>query len=105
MSRNVIIALAIGVLVVGGLGYVTYKGNVIRPRPVAPPYVGAGGSPYNPNGPPLSAAGKIGQTFQDINSVVQGGTDLILGGKKAWDALTTSDSEISSDYVDTLSDY
>ena len=69
MSRNVIIALVVGVLVVGGLGFAVYQKR--KPGSHPPPYVSAGPSPQNPGGPPLP--GKAGTVAQDIRNTAQGG--------------------------------
>ena len=87
MSKGVVIALALGVLVVGGFAFWTYKKKNETPstansRP--PVYTGGGPSAYNPNGPPI-ATGKVGQASQDINSAVQGGVAFVTSAKKAWD--------------------
>lgn len=90
MSRNVTIALAVGVVLVGGLGYYVYSrkkaGLSIFGGP--PLYSGYGPGGHNPAGPPVGKA-PIGATLQDVKGVIQGGDDIIMAGKKAWDDVKT----------------
>ena len=87
MGRNEIIALVVGVVVVGGLGFAVYQKRKSGFPP--PPYVSAGPSPSNPGGPPLP--GKFGVVAQDIGNTAQGGlrtANDIIGfiedGQKTW---------------------
>jgi hypothetical protein len=109
MTRRVVIALAVAVLVIGGFAVYSRKKAGLKLNPFAiPPYASAGPSPYNPNGPPLGTAGKIGETAQQVNSAIQGGAGVIMAGKKAWDDIaglfggSSTDDSIDEGYVDGL---
>ncbi len=85
MTRNHVIALAVGVLLVGFLGFVLYRrsqGDASKTilGGQVPPYV-PGGSLA---GPPAPASNKISNAFQQITSVFQAGDDAIVSGKKTW---------------------
>ena len=108
MTRT--IGLSIAVVVVVGFGLYVY----IRKRSGkdifgnSPPlYSGYGPGAQRPTAPPVGRA-PITSTLQDINSAVQGGDQILLSGKKAWDdvkSIFSNDSGSSSNTVLTADDW
>jgi|SRR6185369_4981236 len=86
MTRT--IGLSIAVVLVLGLGAWVYfrkrAGKSIFGEP--PLYSGYGPGPQKPMAPPAGKA-PITNTLQDINSAIQGGDQILMTGKKAWDDL------------------
>lgn len=107
MTRT--IGLAIAVVVVAGFGFYVYSrksaGLSIFGGP--PLYSGYGPGAQNPSGPPAGRA-SFTSTLQDVNNVIQGGTDIIMSGKKAWGEIKDifdnegGSSDIDVDYVNSL---
>ncbi len=85
MTRT--IGLAIAVVLVLGLGiwvYTRKKAGKTIFGSSPPVYSGYGPGPTGSTSPPIGKA-PITSTLQDINSVVQGGDQILMSGKKAWD--------------------
>ncbi len=103
------IALAIGVLVVGGLGFYVYSRKASGKSLFgnAPPkYSGYGPSAHGPNSPPAGKAG-LTSTLQNITNVINGGDAAIMAGKKTWDDVkglfgNTTDDSFDAAYIDEL---
>lgn len=98
MTRNTTIALGVGVALLAGVGgYLVYRrrrdatGGYFNAGGQVPLYVPGGPDPFNPQGPPLSASGKLSGVQQQVTSAVQFAGDAAKNavegfeaGKKAW---------------------
>jgi hypothetical protein len=79
MTKGVIIALVVGVLVVGGFGlYLSSKKAAVLKN--KPPLIGAGKNPLNAKGPPNTFAGGL----ETATSIVNSADNLFRAGKNIW---------------------